>query len=71
MIKHSEVIKTGNDTVDGVLTVLLSTTILVGGFTGCLLDNIIPGINTRINMQIFKTKLSVKWNNLKKIMINM
>nr|XP_033331229.1 solute carrier family 23 member 1 [Megalopta genalis] len=43
MIKHSDVIQTGNDIADGVLTVLLSTTILVGGVVGCLLDNIIPG----------------------------
>ncbi|XP_076653662.1 solute carrier family 23 member 1 [Halictus rubicundus] len=43
MIKHSDVIQTGNDIADGVLTVLLSTTILVGGVIGCLLDNIIPG----------------------------
>ncbi|XP_076627573.1 solute carrier family 23 member 1 isoform X1 [Colletes latitarsis] len=43
MIKHSDVIQTGNDIADGVITVLLSTTILVGGVVGCLLDNIIPG----------------------------
>lgn len=43
MIKHSNIIKTGNEIADGVITVLLSTTILVGGVVGCLLDNIIPG----------------------------
>ncbi|XP_003394195.2 solute carrier family 23 member 1 [Bombus affinis] len=43
MINHSGVIETGNDIVDSVFTVLLSTTILVGGVIGCLLDNIIPG----------------------------
>ncbi|XP_034182714.1 solute carrier family 23 member 2 isoform X2 [Osmia lignaria lignaria] len=43
MINHSNVIQTGNEIADGVLTVLLSTTILVGGVVGCLLDNIIPG----------------------------
>lgn len=43
MIKHSDIIKTGNEIADGVITVLLSTTILVGGVIGCLLDNIIPG----------------------------
>lgn len=37
-------IQTGNVVVDSVFTVLLSTTILVGGALGCLLDNIIPGI---------------------------
>ena len=35
--------------VDSVFTVLLSTTILVGGSLGCLLDNIIPGIVDRDN----------------------
>ncbi|XP_015431505.1 PREDICTED: solute carrier family 23 member 1 [Dufourea novaeangliae] len=43
MINHSDVIQTGNEIADGVITVLLSTTILVGGIVGCLLDNIIPG----------------------------
>ncbi|XP_031849679.1 solute carrier family 23 member 1 [Nomia melanderi] len=43
MIKHSDVIQTGNDIADGVITVLLSTTILVGGVVGCVLDNVIPG----------------------------
>ena len=43
MINHSGVIQTGNEVVDGVITVLLSTTILVGGVIGCVLDNIIPG----------------------------
>ncbi|XP_032682024.1 solute carrier family 23 member 1 [Odontomachus brunneus] len=43
MIKHSDVIQTGNEVVDSVITVLLSTTILVGGILGCFLDNIVPG----------------------------
>ncbi|XP_051170690.1 solute carrier family 23 member 2 isoform X2 [Leptopilina boulardi] len=43
MIQHSNIIHTGSETADGVITVLLSTTILVGGITGCVLDNIIPG----------------------------
>lgn len=43
MIAHSDVIKTGNEIVDSVITVLLSTTILVGGSLGCFLDNLIPG----------------------------
>lgn len=54
MIQHSNVIQTGNDVVDGVLTVLLSTTILVGGITGCLLDNIIPGWMFQIDFQVLK-----------------
>jgi nucleobase transporter 1/2 len=43
MIKNPTSINTGNEVVDGVITVLLSTTILVGGVTGCFLDNVIPG----------------------------
>ncbi|XP_043268108.1 solute carrier family 23 member 2 isoform X4 [Venturia canescens] len=40
---QQDIIHTGHPSIDGVVTVLLSTTILVGGFTGCLLDHIIPG----------------------------
>ncbi|CAH0381091.1 unnamed protein product [Bemisia tabaci] len=36
-------IQTGNAVADNILTVLLSTSILVGGATGCILDHIIPG----------------------------
>lgn len=43
MINHPGVIQTRNEIFDSVVTVLLSTTILVGGVVGCLLDNIIPG----------------------------
>lgn len=44
MQKHSGAINTGIDELDSTLTVLLSTTILVGGCLGCLLDNLIPGL---------------------------
>ena len=44
MIKHSGIIQTGSEIADSVITVLLSTTILVGGIIGCLLDNTIPGL---------------------------
>lgn len=36
-------IQTGVDILDAVLTVLLSTSILVGGAIGCFLDNFVPG----------------------------
>lgn len=49
MINHPGVIQTKNEIFDSVVTVLLSTTILVGGVVGCLLDNIIPGIIHRKN----------------------
>ncbi|XP_061388518.1 solute carrier family 23 member 1-like [Musca vetustissima] len=41
--QHPTAIQTGNETVDSTLTVLLGTTILVGGLLGCFLDNVIPG----------------------------
>lgn len=43
MEAHPHSIQTGNEVVDGILTVLLSTSILVGGVIGCVLDNLIPG----------------------------
>ncbi|KYM94211.1 Solute carrier family 23 member 1 [Cyphomyrmex costatus] len=43
LIKYPDTIQTGNAVADSVFTVLLSTTILVGGALGCFLDNIIPG----------------------------
>lgn len=45
MQAHPGVINTGIKELDSTLTVLLSTTILVGGALGCLLDNLIPGEN--------------------------
>jgi len=44
MVSHPHVIQTGSETADSIITVLLSTSILVGGITGCLCDNLIPGI---------------------------
>ncbi|KAL0893409.1 hypothetical protein ABMA27_014996 [Loxostege sticticalis] len=43
MAAHPGVIDTGVEALDAVLQVLLSTSILVGGIVGCLLDNLIPG----------------------------
>ncbi|XP_046676697.1 solute carrier family 23 member 1 isoform X2 [Homalodisca vitripennis] len=43
MVAHPDAIQTGSQILDSVLTVLLSTSILVGGLLGCLLDNTIPG----------------------------
>ncbi|XP_058055573.1 solute carrier family 23 member 2 [Anopheles bellator] len=41
--EHPGAIRTGSETVDSTLSVLLGTTILVGGVLGCVLDNLIPG----------------------------
>lgn len=43
MAANPNVIQTGSVVADSIITVLLSTSILVGGVTGCVLDNIIPG----------------------------
>ncbi|XP_041365515.1 solute carrier family 23 member 1-like isoform X2 [Gigantopelta aegis] len=40
---HPDVIQTNNDVVDQILTVLLSTSMLVGGIIALVLDNTIPG----------------------------
>lgn len=42
-LKANPDIKTGSDIVDQILTVLLSTSMFVGGFVGFVLDNTIPG----------------------------
>ncbi|KAK2172435.1 hypothetical protein NP493_959g01063 [Ridgeia piscesae] len=41
--EHPGVIHTGFPELDQVLTVLLTTAMFVGGFVGCVLDNIVPG----------------------------
>nr|CAD7590799.1 unnamed protein product [Timema genevievae] len=43
MQANPNIIVTGSEVADGIFTVLLSTSILVGGITGCTLDNLIPG----------------------------
>ncbi|KAL5237381.1 hypothetical protein ACI65C_004791 [Semiaphis heraclei] len=43
LIAHPNAIQTGNEILDSVLTVICSTSILVGGLIGCFLDNTIPG----------------------------
>ncbi|XP_069697554.1 solute carrier family 23 member 2-like isoform X2 [Periplaneta americana] len=43
MEANPHAIQTGSEVVDSIITVLLSTSILIGGITGCLCDNIIPG----------------------------
>lgn len=60
MINHPGVIQTGNEIFDSVVTVLFSTTILVGGVIGCLLDNIIPGIIHKKNFSYINVFLLIK-----------
>ena len=44
MQANPHAIQTGSDIADSIITVLLSTSILVGGLIGCLCDNLIPGM---------------------------
>ncbi|XP_008557159.1 solute carrier family 23 member 1 isoform X2 [Microplitis demolitor] len=62
MIQHSDVIKTGNDIADGVITVLLSTTILVGGFIGCFFDNIIPGTDEERGLDAWANEMALNFD---------
>ncbi|OQR77963.1 solute carrier family 23 member 2-like [Tropilaelaps mercedesae] len=41
--KHSNVIQTGNEMLDQTITILLSTSMFVGGGLGIILDNTVPG----------------------------
>ncbi|EDO49567.1 predicted protein, partial [Nematostella vectensis] len=41
--KHPEAIKTGSQGIDQIVTVLLKTSMAVGGITGLILDNALPG----------------------------
>lgn len=43
MQDNTDYINTGVDVLDNVLTVILSTSILIAGVVGCLLDNLLPG----------------------------
>ena len=43
MAENKDVIKTGSEVLDQILFVLLSTSMFIAGFLGCVLDNTIPG----------------------------
>ena len=43
MAENKSVIQTGSEVLDQILFVLLSTSMFVAGFLGCLLDNTMPG----------------------------
>lgn len=44
----------------GTLSVLLGTTILVGGCLGCLLDNLIPGSRGERGLDSWENEMSLK-----------
>jgi nucleobase transporter 1/2 len=51
------------ETVDSTLSVLLGTSILVGGFLGCLLDHIIPGTPEERGLVKWSKEMSLKGND--------
>ncbi|GBM76736.1 Solute carrier family 23 member 1 [Araneus ventricosus] len=51
-------IQTGSDSVDQVITILLSTNMLVGGFIGFLLDNSIPGTDEERGLLTWRKETS-------------
>ncbi|XP_073944862.1 solute carrier family 23 member 2 [Choristoneura fumiferana] len=60
MAAHSGVIQTGVEALDAVLQVLLSTSILVGGVLGCLLDNLIPGSAEERGLDAWAQEMSLE-----------
>ncbi|CAH0723097.1 unnamed protein product, partial [Brenthis ino] len=60
MAAHGGVIHTGLDALDAVLQVLLSTSILVGGVVGCLLDNLIPGTDEERGLEAWAKEMSLE-----------
>ncbi|XP_014362079.2 solute carrier family 23 member 2 [Papilio machaon] len=60
MSAHSGIINTGVEALDAVLQVLLSTSILVGGIVGCLLDNLIPGTEEERGLKAWAKEMSLE-----------
>jgi hypothetical protein len=57
---HPDVIQTGSDIADNTITVLLSTSILIGGITGCVFDHIIPGMSMVSSLALKKSNINPK-----------
>ena len=60
MQKHPGVINTGYETLDSTLSVLLGTSILVGGALGCILDHIVPGTDEERGIIAWGKEISSK-----------
>lgn len=58
--KYPGAINTGIKELDGTLTVLLGTTILIGGFLGCFLDNVIPGTKEERGLTAWEKEMSLE-----------
>lgn len=64
MKKNPNVIQTGNETLNSTLSVILGTSILVGGFVGCFLDHIIPGTPEERGLTAWNKEMELKSNDL-------
>lgn len=64
MQKHPGTINTGVEILDSTLSVLLGTSILVGGVLGCVLDNIIPGTPEERGLIQWAKQMELKGDNL-------
>lgn len=62
MQTNPNAIQTGSEVIDSILTVLLSTSILVGGFLGCFLDNLIPGTDKERGLIAWKKQMVLKFD---------
>lgn len=51
--ENAGIIKTGEPEIDQILTVLLSTNMLIGGVTGFILDNTMPGTREERGMTVW------------------
>lgn len=52
--ENSNVIQTGEPELDQIITVLLKTNMLIGGMTGLILDNTIPGSREERGMTVWR-----------------
>ncbi|XP_046558665.1 solute carrier family 23 member 2-like isoform X1 [Haliotis rubra] len=64
MASNSQAINTGSADFDQVLTVLLSTPMFVAGFTGCFLDNLVPGTEEERGIEKWRQNMEGVWCNL-------
>lgn len=64
MQKNPGSINTGIEILDSTLSVLLGTSILVGGVLGCVLDNLIPGTPEERGIIEWSKQMKLKGDNL-------
>ncbi|WAR17440.1 S23A2-like protein [Mya arenaria] len=63
-LEHNGGINTGSETVDQLLTVLLSTGMFVGGVLGFVLDNLVPGTDEERGIKSWRVQTDGKGSEL-------